>query len=77
MTVPKDALYYKMDHRNRGIAIIFNHTTFDDKELFERNGTDKDSEALQRSFRKLGFKVHVYNDLTSASVVSVLDKGEI
>lgn len=40
-----------------------------------RNGTDKDAGDLQKCFRKIGFKVSVYNDLSCDDMEQQLTKG--
>lgn len=40
---------YKMDHRRRGIALIFNHNEFSEElNLGKRQGTHADKEGLTR-----------------------------
>lgn len=77
MTVSKDDSEYKMYHKYRGIAVILNHETFDMEGIPVRKGTEKDVKALKTSLKKLGFRVHIYNDLTDTGIVAVLKKGEI
>ncbi|XP_066535526.1 caspase-6-like [Hoplias malabaricus] len=51
---------YNMDHKRRGLALIFNQENF--SEHAPRRGTDQDKEALTKRFEELGFEVNVYND---------------
>ncbi|XP_040823212.1 caspase-6-like [Ochotona curzoniae] len=55
---------YKMDHRRRGIALIFNHNEFSEElNLGKRQGTHADKEGLTRRFKELGFEVKSFDDL--------------
>lgn len=58
----KYALHYNMKHKNRGMAIIFNHENFKNPNL-KRTGTNADRDMLKDVLVKLGFNVKVYNDL--------------
>uniref|UniRef100_A0A2K5QSG7 Caspase-6 n=1 Tax=Cebus imitator TaxID=2715852 RepID=A0A2K5QSG7_CEBIM len=61
---------YKMDHRRRGIALIFNHERF-----FchltqpDRRGTSADRDHLTRRFSDLGFEVKWFNDLKAEELL--------
>lgn len=71
-----DAEDYNMNHANRGTLYIFNHKQFAPKlNLGERNGTDKDRDNMKSLFKKLGFKVKVYEDLTYWELQGVLEKA--
>ncbi|XP_013190006.1 caspase-1 [Amyelois transitella] len=63
MPVYRDPMYYKMDHKHRGIAIIFNHEYFDVHDLKPRRGTQVDGDNLSRVLESLGFCVTIYNNL--------------
>ena len=53
-----------MNHRRRGVALIFNHKRFDHHlQLRDRNGTDADKDNLRSALRSLDFEVRVYTDL--------------
>lgn len=68
--------FYKMDHENRGIALILNHMYFKDSDMCPtRDGTNKDRDDLMRLFDKFGFQLVVHNDLTYRDICDVLDKG--
>ncbi|XP_045139974.1 group XIIA secretory phospholipase A2 isoform X2 [Echinops telfairi] len=55
---------YRMDHRKRGIALIFNHERFFWKlTLPERRGTTADRENLRRRLSDLGFEVKCFDNL--------------
>lgn len=67
--------YYKMDHKHRGLAIIFNNEEFDDTEYPTRHGTQVDCDNLKRTFESLSFKVKVYNDQYKSEMKRTLQKG--
>jgi len=51
MPVERDAEMYNMNHKRRGLAIIFNHKNFDPRlGLKTRNGTDADRDNLRWNF---------------------------
>nr|3P45_A Chain A, caspase-6 [Homo sapiens]3P45_C Chain C, caspase-6 [Homo sapiens]3P45_E Chain E, caspase-6 [Homo sapiens]3P45_G Chain G, caspase-6 [Homo sapiens]3P45_I Chain I, caspase-6 [Homo sapiens]3P45_K Chain K, caspase-6 [Homo sapiens]3P45_M Chain M, caspase-6 [Homo sapiens]3P45_O Chain O, caspase-6 [Homo sapiens] len=61
---------YKMDHRRRGIALIFNHERFFwHLTLPERRGTCADRDNLTRRFSDLGFEVKCFNDLKAEELL--------
>ncbi|XP_012789125.2 caspase-6-like [Sorex araneus] len=62
---------YKMNHKTRGLALIFNHQYFDSLlDLRDRRGTYVDRDNLCRRFRELGFEVKCYDDLKAEDVQS-------
>ncbi|XP_005406246.1 PREDICTED: caspase-6 [Chinchilla lanigera] len=55
---------YKMDHKKRGVALIFNQEHFFwHLMLPERRGTNVDRDNLARRFSELGFEVKCFNNL--------------
>ncbi|XP_055972833.1 caspase-6-like [Sorex fumeus] len=61
---------YKMNHKRRGLALIFNHETFCPLlHLSKREGTRKDWENLCRRLLELGFEVKCYNNLRAEEVL--------
>lgn len=55
---------YKMDHKKRGVALIFNQEHFYwHLMLPERRGTNVDRDNLARRFSELGFEVKCFNNL--------------
>jgi len=75
MPVEKDSEVYNMNHRRRGIAIIFNHKLFDSRlGLKQRNGTDADRDNLRMTLRQLDFEVRVYNDLPFKEMERILEE---
>lgn len=74
MPVEKDSEVYNMNHRRRGIALIFNHKLFDSRlGLKQRNGTDADRDNLRLTLRQLDFEVRVYNDLAFKDMERILE----
>lgn len=70
-------LCYDMRHKNRGIAMIFNHRKFESfMGLKERFGTDQDRDRLAKSLSGIGFEVLIFNDLKYEQVLKELEKGE-
>lgn len=76
MPVPKYATHYKMDHKKRGIALIFNHETFECGNLKSRAGTNEDCQNFKECLSVLGFDVKVFKDLTYAQLDSQVKKGK-
>ncbi|KAB1282478.1 Caspase-6 [Camelus dromedarius] len=61
---------YKMDHKRRGVALIFNHERFFwHLTLPDRRGTSADRDNLQRRFSDLGFEVKCFNDLKAEELL--------
>ena len=73
MPVDRDSEIYNMNHRRRGIALVFNHKNFDQRlGLKVRNGTDTDRDNLRMTLRQLDFDVRVYNDLPYKEMENIL-----
>ncbi|XP_053477938.1 caspase-6-like [Ictalurus furcatus] len=67
---------YKMDHKRRGMALIFNHENFKtEKKLTKRRGTNKDRDNLKERFQDLGFEVNCHNDKSKAEVLKEIRKA--
>lgn len=64
-----------MDHKNRGIALIFNHETFYNFDIPTRKGTNVDRDRLQETFTMLGFDVKIYDDRTEREITTILQDG--
>ncbi|KAG8134487.1 hypothetical protein E2320_007597 [Naja naja] len=61
---------YKMKHKRRGLALIFNHERFFwHLMLPERRGTCADRDNLNHSLTKLGFEVKCFDDLRAEEVL--------
>ncbi|XP_062991949.1 caspase-6 [Elgaria multicarinata webbii] len=64
------AVEYKMNHKRRGLALIFNHERFFwHLTLPERRGTLADRDNLKRSLTDLGFEVKCFDDLKAEDVL--------
>lgn len=70
MPVERNAPYYNMKHKKRGMAIIFNHEIFNIHSLKPRTGTNVDSNNLLKVLQGLGFAVTVVNNRTSSEVLN-------
>ncbi|XP_050304445.1 caspase-1-like [Anthonomus grandis grandis] len=68
MPVAKYATHYKMDHKHRGKALIFNHEVFSCGSLKSRSGTNEDCSNLENCLKCLGFDVEAYHNLTYAEL---------
>ncbi|NXE59095.1 CASP6 protein, partial [Calcarius ornatus] len=67
---------YRMDHRRRGVALIFNHEHFYWQLMMkDRRGTMTDREHLNRTLTDLGFEVRVFDDLKAKDVQKRLDEA--
>ncbi|XP_060782428.1 caspase-6-like [Neoarius graeffei] len=64
---------YKMDHKRRGLALIFNQENFSSS--LKRRGTNKDRDNLTERFQVLGFEVNTHNDKTKKEVLVELRKA--
>lgn len=61
---------YKMNHRRRGVALIFNHEHFYWQLMLpERRGTSADRHNLKRSLTDLGFEVRDFENLRADDVL--------
>nr|XP_029736311.1 caspase-1-like isoform X2 [Aedes albopictus]XP_029736312.1 caspase-1-like isoform X2 [Aedes albopictus]XP_029736313.1 caspase-1-like isoform X2 [Aedes albopictus]XP_029736314.1 caspase-1-like isoform X2 [Aedes albopictus] len=62
-TIERNSAYYPMNHKHRGQAIIFAHTTFDKNvKLINRDGNDVDCDMLEKSLKRLRFDVTLHKD---------------
>ncbi|XP_055298994.1 caspase-1-like isoform X2 [Sitodiplosis mosellana] len=64
--------YYNMNHKNRGLAVIFNHEEFDDSDWSVRYGTRVDCDNLKTTFTALNFNVRVHEDQTKSEMKNIL-----
>lgn len=71
---PRLEQHYKMDHKNRGMALIFNHEQYD-FDIDPRKGTNVDRDRLQDTLQRLRFKVRAYNDLKMNDIMTTLKTG--
>ena len=64
-----------MAHQPRGIAVIINNKTFQEKtRQMSREGTDLDRDALKKLFHKLLFKLEVHNNKTAAEILEIVEE---
>jgi len=66
MPVEKYAEEYKMDHKRRGKAVIFNHEFFN--YLPHRQGSEVDVRSLRRTYEALGFEVIIHSNFKYAEI---------
>lgn len=63
-----------MSNKNRGLAIIFNHMTFDSSlNLKRRAGTDLDVKTLSETLNNLKFDVSIYEDQSCDQIKSIIE----
>lgn len=66
-----------MNHKHRGVALIFNHENFSPKtHLNTRHGTDVDVERLEAVLKDFNFDVKVLNDLRLSKMFKELEQGK-
>ncbi|XP_076465517.1 caspase-3-like [Babylonia areolata] len=66
---------YKMDHKERGCAVIFNNKRFHPSTgMGERSGTDVDADQLYMLLTEIGFDVLLKNDCSTRDMESILAK---
>ncbi|EHA99332.1 Caspase-6 [Heterocephalus glaber] len=62
---------YRMDHKKRGLALIFNQEYFFWQLMLpERRGTNVDRDNLACRFSELGFEVRCFNNLKAAELLN-------
>ncbi|XP_059413286.1 caspase-6-like [Carassius carassius] len=67
---------YKMDHKKRGMALIFNHERFYfELMMSNRSGTEADKHNLVRRFQELGFEVKAYDNYERDEVMSIITEA--
>ncbi|XP_075147267.1 death related ICE-like caspase isoform X2 [Haematobia irritans] len=69
MPTDRHAVEYNMGHRNRGLALIFNHEHFTVQTLKSRSGTNVDCDNLARCLKQLDFDVQIHKDCTLKELV--------
>ncbi|XP_063237670.1 caspase-1 isoform X2 [Bacillus rossius redtenbacheri] len=72
--VGRNAAFYNMNHKNRGVALIFNHENFKMGTLRSRTGTTADRENLSSCLKELGFTVTIYNDLAQKQIMTIVNE---
>lgn len=73
MTFDQYASEYNMDHKNRGLALIFNQVNFDTEK--PRLSSNKDKEALLQTLENLHFEVRIYNDCAYAAIKFYIEEA--
>ncbi|XP_062850818.1 caspase-6-like [Trichomycterus rosablanca] len=67
---------YKMNHKRRGLALIFNQENFYwHLRLNSRHGTNADRDGLVKRFTDLGFYVKAYTDRKREEILSIITKA--
>jgi hypothetical protein len=64
-----------MNHKRRGMGIIFCHTEFDNLDLDELRYSKQDSDRLKHTMEGLGFEVSVYENLKRVDLMRIVDEG--
>lgn len=67
-TTDRHAVEYNMRHKNRGLALIFNHEHFLVPTLKSRSGTNVDCDNLARCLKQLEFEVKIHKDYTYGEI---------
>lgn len=75
MPSERDDMFYNMNHKRRGIALIFNHEHFEIDKLRSRTGTSVDAGNFKRILQNLGFEVILHNDLKTRKIFEEVNKG--
>ncbi|KAL7737060.1 hypothetical protein ACLKA6_005281 [Drosophila palustris] len=75
MPVDRYAREYNMNHKHRGLALIFNHEYFDIPSLKARTGTNVDSEELRKALKRLDFEVSVHKDCKLRDILKHIEKA--
>nr|XP_014102355.1 caspase-1 [Bactrocera oleae] len=73
MPTERHASQYNMNHKNRGLALIFNHESFDIPSLKPRQGTNVDCENLSAALKKLHFQVNTFKDCKLREILKHVD----
>ncbi|KAF7710042.1 caspase-6-like isoform X1 [Silurus meridionalis] len=67
---------YNMNHKRRGLALIFNQENFYwHLRLNSRNGTNADRDNLKRRFEQLDFEVRVYDDKKRDDILRIITEA--
>lgn len=76
MPTKRYASEYNMNHKKRGMAIIFNQENFDALGLDPRIGSQNDWKRLKKTFENLSFSVEIHHDLTLDEIKREIRKGK-
>lgn len=72
---PMDShFFYKMDHKKRGMALVFNHEIFDCNSA--RRGTNIDRNRLSQTLESLDFDVKIFENETITEIKGVLEESK-
>ncbi|XP_035761975.1 caspase-8-like [Neolamprologus brichardi] len=75
---PNESDNYKLTHNPRGWCVVFNNEIFTGTHLKDRKGTQKDADALNAVFTRLGFQVKIHNNCTAEQMKKKInDLGRI
>lgn len=78
LSVALDSDTYNMNHRYRGLCLIFNNKEFETHtQLNVRKGTDVDAASLYNIFRDLDFNVTIYHNASKTDVLAALKKAAL
>ena len=75
MITDRDATHYRMDHNNRGKALIFNHEHFRYGIPRQRHGTHADAVELEKQLKRIGFYVCLYKDSELHELKTIISQG--
>ncbi|XP_064543859.1 caspase-1 [Drosophila montana] len=75
MPIDRNARYYNMNHKHRGLALIFNHEFFKIPSLKARAGTNVDCEELRKALKRLDFDVTVHKDCKLGDILEHIRKA--
>ena len=71
-------LYYSMKKKDRGLAIIFSHEHFEERDgrsAERRHGNVMDVERLSSTFSDLGFEIDLQEDRTYQEIIEHISRG--
>lgn len=74
MPVERYASEYNMNHLRRGVAIIFNHESFEIPSLKSRAGTNVDCDNLYQTLTNLHFEVNIFRDYRLKEITSKVEE---
>ncbi|XP_017024563.1 caspase-1 [Drosophila kikkawai] len=77
MPVERYASEYNMNHKNRGLALIFNHEFFEIPSLKPRAGTNVDAQELKKTFKSLGFDATVHKDCKLRDILKHIEEAAV
>ncbi|XP_058121003.1 caspase-like [Anopheles ziemanni] len=73
--IERYAAYYPMNHKRRGMALIFSHNKYNvpNVTLPSREGSDVDCKRLKDTLTSFGFDVKIYQDFKLEEIKNVID----